>query len=114
MVQMQTGTTKNYSKQNRPTRRRTCSMCKSHSTVLGNRFSWFHQCAYFSRDLKPMDFAVWGYLAQQVTTKNNANLEDLKIYLKKAWADLDFNTFVPSLTRTEETLSCHRGERWTI
>uniref|UniRef100_A0A8R1E7V4 Uncharacterized protein n=1 Tax=Caenorhabditis japonica TaxID=281687 RepID=A0A8R1E7V4_CAEJA len=51
-------------------------------------------------DLKPMDFAVWGYLAQQVATKNNENLEDLNIYLKKAWADLDFNTCVPSLTRT--------------
>uniref|UniRef100_A0A8R1E9X0 Uncharacterized protein n=1 Tax=Caenorhabditis japonica TaxID=281687 RepID=A0A8R1E9X0_CAEJA len=47
-----------------------------------------------------MDFAVWGYLTQQVATKNNANLEAWKISLKKAWDDLDVNTCVPSLTRT--------------
>uniref|UniRef100_A0A8R1E9J5 Uncharacterized protein n=1 Tax=Caenorhabditis japonica TaxID=281687 RepID=A0A8R1E9J5_CAEJA len=52
-----------------------------------------------SPDLNPMDFAVWGYLSQQVATKNNANLETLKIALKKAWDDLDVNTCVPSLTR---------------
>uniref|UniRef100_A0A8R1IAG9 Uncharacterized protein n=1 Tax=Caenorhabditis japonica TaxID=281687 RepID=A0A8R1IAG9_CAEJA len=46
-----------------------------------------------------MDFAVWGYLSQQVATKNDANLETLKIPLKKAWDDLDVNTCVPSLTR---------------
>uniref|UniRef100_A0A8R1ISH8 Uncharacterized protein n=1 Tax=Caenorhabditis japonica TaxID=281687 RepID=A0A8R1ISH8_CAEJA len=47
-----------------------------------------------------MDFAVWGYSTQQVATKNNANLKTLKIFLKKAWDDLDVNTCVPSLTRT--------------
>uniref|UniRef100_A0A8R1ET33 Uncharacterized protein n=1 Tax=Caenorhabditis japonica TaxID=281687 RepID=A0A8R1ET33_CAEJA len=47
-----------------------------------------------------MDFAVWGYLTQQVATKNYENLEALKISLKKAWEDLDVNTCVPSLTRT--------------
>uniref|UniRef100_A0A8R1IJK1 Uncharacterized protein n=1 Tax=Caenorhabditis japonica TaxID=281687 RepID=A0A8R1IJK1_CAEJA len=47
-----------------------------------------------------MDFAVWGYSTQQVATKYNANLEALKIFLKKAWDDLDVNTCVPSLTRT--------------
>uniref|UniRef100_A0A8R1EAM9 Uncharacterized protein n=1 Tax=Caenorhabditis japonica TaxID=281687 RepID=A0A8R1EAM9_CAEJA len=46
-----------------------------------------------------MDFAVWGYLTQQVATKNNANLGALKIVLKKAWDDLAVNTCVPSLTR---------------
>uniref|UniRef100_A0A8R1EFQ9 Uncharacterized protein n=1 Tax=Caenorhabditis japonica TaxID=281687 RepID=A0A8R1EFQ9_CAEJA len=40
-------------------------------------------------DLKPMDFAVWGSSTQPVATKNNANLEALKIFLKKAWDDLD-------------------------
>uniref|UniRef100_A0A8R1I613 Uncharacterized protein n=2 Tax=Caenorhabditis japonica TaxID=281687 RepID=A0A8R1I613_CAEJA len=47
-----------------------------------------------------LDFAVWGYSTQQIATKNNANLEALKISLKKAWDDLDVNTCVPSLTRT--------------
>uniref|UniRef100_A0A8R1EQS3 DDE_3 domain-containing protein n=1 Tax=Caenorhabditis japonica TaxID=281687 RepID=A0A8R1EQS3_CAEJA len=44
-----------------------------------------------SPDLNPMDFAVWGYLTQQVATKNYANLEalSLKTSLKKAWDDLD-------------------------
>uniref|UniRef100_A0A8R1ICV6 Reverse transcriptase domain-containing protein n=1 Tax=Caenorhabditis japonica TaxID=281687 RepID=A0A8R1ICV6_CAEJA len=47
-----------------------------------------------------MDFAVWAYSTQQVATKYNANLEALKLSLKKAWDDLDVNTCVPSLTRT--------------
>uniref|UniRef100_A0A8R1E5T0 Uncharacterized protein n=1 Tax=Caenorhabditis japonica TaxID=281687 RepID=A0A8R1E5T0_CAEJA len=51
-------------------------------------FPGFINAPTLSPDLKPMDFAVWGYLTQQVATKNNANLEALKIFLKKAWDDL--------------------------
>uniref|UniRef100_A0A8R1E9S8 Uncharacterized protein n=1 Tax=Caenorhabditis japonica TaxID=281687 RepID=A0A8R1E9S8_CAEJA len=68
--------------------------------MVRSRFPWFPQWTVSSPDLKPMDFAVWGYSTQQVATKNNANLEALKISLKKAWDDLDVNTCVPSLTRT--------------
>uniref|UniRef100_A0A8R1EDB7 Uncharacterized protein n=1 Tax=Caenorhabditis japonica TaxID=281687 RepID=A0A8R1EDB7_CAEJA len=52
-------------------------------------FPWFPQWTISSPDLKPMDFAVWGSSTQPVATKNNANLEALKIFLKKAWDDLD-------------------------
>uniref|UniRef100_A0A8R1IPM0 Uncharacterized protein n=1 Tax=Caenorhabditis japonica TaxID=281687 RepID=A0A8R1IPM0_CAEJA len=63
-------------------------------------FPGFLKWTVSSPDLKPMDFAVWGYSTQQVATKNNANLEALKISFKKAWDDLEVNTCVPSLTRT--------------
>uniref|UniRef100_A0A8R1HHP9 Uncharacterized protein n=1 Tax=Caenorhabditis japonica TaxID=281687 RepID=A0A8R1HHP9_CAEJA len=59
-------------------------MCKSLSTVVRSRFPWFPQWTVSSPDLKPMDFAVWGYSTQQVATKNNTNLKNLKIFLKKA------------------------------
>uniref|UniRef100_A0A8R1IPH1 Endo/exonuclease/phosphatase domain-containing protein n=1 Tax=Caenorhabditis japonica TaxID=281687 RepID=A0A8R1IPH1_CAEJA len=49
-----------------------------------------------------LDFAVWGYSTQKIATKNNANLEALKISLKKAWDDLDVNT---SRTRRDPELS---------
>uniref|UniRef100_A0A8R1ERZ8 Uncharacterized protein n=1 Tax=Caenorhabditis japonica TaxID=281687 RepID=A0A8R1ERZ8_CAEJA len=62
-------------------------------------FPGFINAPTSSPDFKPMDFAVWGYLTQQVATKNNANLEALKYFLNKAWDDLDVNTCVPSLTR---------------
>uniref|UniRef100_A0A8R1I7H9 Uncharacterized protein n=1 Tax=Caenorhabditis japonica TaxID=281687 RepID=A0A8R1I7H9_CAEJA len=65
---------------------------------MRSRFPWFPQWTVPSPDLKPMDFAVWGYSTQQVATKNNANLKALKIFLKKAWDDLAVNTCVPSLT----------------
>uniref|UniRef100_A0A8R1DKS4 beta-N-acetylhexosaminidase n=1 Tax=Caenorhabditis japonica TaxID=281687 RepID=A0A8R1DKS4_CAEJA len=62
-------------------------------------FPGFINAPTSSPDLKPMEIAVWGYTTQQVATKNNANLEALKIFLKKAWDDLAVNTCVPPLTR---------------
>ncbi|EFO94085.1 hypothetical protein CRE_26771 [Caenorhabditis remanei] len=44
-----------------------------------------------SPDLNPLDYSVWGYLTQIVSTKNYANLNALKAALLKAWDDLDVN-----------------------
>ncbi|PIC29926.1 hypothetical protein B9Z55_021341 [Caenorhabditis nigoni] len=44
-----------------------------------------------SPDLNPMDYAVWGYLTQQVSTKNYPNLDALKKALTAAWDELDAN-----------------------
>uniref|UniRef100_A0A8R1J0R7 Uncharacterized protein n=1 Tax=Caenorhabditis japonica TaxID=281687 RepID=A0A8R1J0R7_CAEJA len=70
-------------------RRITCSCAKVTQQCWEADFPGFINAPTSSPDLKPMDFAVWGHLTQQVATKNNANSEALKIFLKKAWDDLD-------------------------
>ncbi|PIC32571.1 hypothetical protein B9Z55_012846 [Caenorhabditis nigoni] len=41
-----------------------------------------------SPDLNPLDYAIWGYLTQKVSTKNYSSLKALKDALVKAWEDL--------------------------
>ncbi|CAI2355841.1 unnamed protein product [Caenorhabditis sp. 36 PRJEB53466] len=65
----------------------TQQWCKAHFPGLIASDEW----PASSPDLNPMDFAVWGYLTQLVSTKNYSSLGSLKVSLKKAWDDLDVN-----------------------
>lgn len=65
----------------------TQQWCKSHFPEFISAEEW----PASSPDLNPMDYAVWGYLTQKVSTKNYANLGALKKALLEEWDNLDVN-----------------------
>ncbi|VDP06698.1 unnamed protein product [Heligmosomoides polygyrus] len=50
-----------------------------------------------SGQLNPMDFAVWGYLQQKVSSKSHQSLNALKASLQKAWDDIDVTFLRPTV-----------------
>uniref|UniRef100_A0A8R1I5Y4 Uncharacterized protein n=1 Tax=Caenorhabditis japonica TaxID=281687 RepID=A0A8R1I5Y4_CAEJA len=52
-----------------------------------------------SPGLNPMDYAVWRYLSQKVSTKNYANINALKTALVKAWDEID-NDYLRTVVNT--------------
>ena len=45
-----------------------------------------------SRDLNPLDYAVWSILMEKACAKPHPNVESLKRALKKAWNEITLET----------------------
>ncbi|PIC23776.1 hypothetical protein B9Z55_017354 [Caenorhabditis nigoni] len=65
----------------------TQEWCKTHFPDFIQAQNW----PASSPDLNPMDYSVWGYLTQKVSTRNYPNLNSLKCALQKAWDEIDNN-----------------------
>ncbi|CAD6199421.1 unnamed protein product [Caenorhabditis auriculariae] len=75
-----------------PARRRPRSSCQRDSRVLSRQFSEFISAADWpasSPDLNPMDYAVWIYLTEKVSSKNYPSIKALKTALIKKWDEID-------------------------
>ncbi|VDO75105.1 unnamed protein product [Heligmosomoides polygyrus] len=59
---------------------------------------------HLSPDLNPMDFAVWGYLQQKVSSKSHQGLNALKASLQNAWDDIDVTFLRPTVMSVEKRL----------
>ncbi|CAD6189992.1 unnamed protein product [Caenorhabditis auriculariae] len=75
-----------------PARRRPRSSCQRDSRVVSRQFSEFISAADWpasSPDLNPMDYAVWIYLTEKVSSKNYPSIKALKTALIKKWDEID-------------------------
>ncbi|CAD6195674.1 unnamed protein product [Caenorhabditis auriculariae] len=75
-----------------PARRRPHSSCQRDSRVVSRQFSEFISAADWpasSPDLNPMDYTVWGYLTEKVSSKNYPSIKALKTVLIKKWDEID-------------------------
>ncbi|CAD6190004.1 unnamed protein product [Caenorhabditis auriculariae] len=68
------------------------SSCQRDSRVVSRQFSEFISAADWpasSPDLNPMDYAVWIYLTEKVSSKNYPSIKALKTALIKKWDEID-------------------------
>ncbi|CAD6195868.1 unnamed protein product [Caenorhabditis auriculariae] len=68
------------------------SSCQRDSRVVSRQFSEFISAADWPAslpDLNPMDYAVWIYLTEKVSSKNYPNIKALKTALIKKWDEID-------------------------
>uniref|UniRef100_A0A1I7T5D4 Paired domain-containing protein n=1 Tax=Caenorhabditis tropicalis TaxID=1561998 RepID=A0A1I7T5D4_9PELO len=63
----------------------TQDWCKAHFPQFISSSEW----PASSPDLNPLDYSVWGYLTQKVSTKNYPNITALKTALLEAWDEID-------------------------
>ncbi|CAD6191553.1 unnamed protein product [Caenorhabditis auriculariae] len=75
-----------------PARRRPRSSRQRDSRVVSRQFSEFISAADWpasSPDLNPMDYAVWIYLTEKVSSENYPSIKALKTALIKKWDEID-------------------------
>ncbi|VDO78960.1 unnamed protein product [Heligmosomoides polygyrus] len=91
-----------------PTGLGTCSFCESHFPGYWTKDFWPPN----SPDLNPMDFAVWGFLQQKVSSKSHQSLNALKASLQYAWDDIDVTFLRPTVMSVEKRLkACIAAKR---
>ncbi|VDP18585.1 unnamed protein product [Heligmosomoides polygyrus] len=80
--------------------RSTLAFCESHFSDYWTKDFWPPN----SPDLNPMDFAVWVYLQQKVSSKSHQSFNALKASHQMAWNDIDVTFLRPTVMSVEKRL----------
>uniref|UniRef100_A0A7I5EDS2 DDE_3 domain-containing protein n=1 Tax=Haemonchus contortus TaxID=6289 RepID=A0A7I5EDS2_HAECO len=89
----------------------TISFCRHHFPGFWDKDMWPSN----SPDLNPMDYSVWSYLQQKVSSSPHRSLDSLKAALQMEWQKIDVDYLRPTVeafTRRLEACILARGDHF--